>query len=102
MNLQPPFSFLNEMQEKNEPNSVHKRKYFPCFAGILTNCDNCEANYHVSCHVLSPPPPRLCPKCALKTIEPAASIKRNEELGNTVVRKKKKTIIISQTILIIN
>ncbi|XP_043287246.1 uncharacterized protein [Venturia canescens] len=48
--------------------------------GILTNCVNCEANYHVSCHSISPPPPRLCPKCASKLIEPTAVIKKNDEL----------------------
>ncbi|XP_043287245.1 uncharacterized protein [Venturia canescens] len=49
--------------------------------GILTNCVNCEANYHVSCHSISPPPPRLCPKCASKLIEPTAVIKKNDELA---------------------
>ncbi|KAG7198632.1 hypothetical protein KM043_005991 [Ampulex compressa] len=33
--------------------------------GTLTVCENCAANYHVSCHSLSPAPPRICPKCAL-------------------------------------
>lgn len=28
-------------------------------------CENCASNYHVSCHSISPAPPRICPKCAL-------------------------------------
>ncbi|XP_046820723.1 uncharacterized protein LOC124425020 isoform X4 [Vespa crabro] len=32
--------------------------------GTLTVCENCSANYHVSCHSVSPAPPRICPKCA--------------------------------------
>uniref|UniRef100_A0A0C9RXK6 PHF21A_1 protein n=1 Tax=Fopius arisanus TaxID=64838 RepID=A0A0C9RXK6_9HYME len=34
--------------------------------GTLTICDTCSANYHISCHTISPPPPRQCPKCAEK------------------------------------
>ncbi|XP_053999379.1 uncharacterized protein LOC128887468 [Hylaeus anthracinus] len=33
--------------------------------GTLTVCENCASNYHVSCHSISPAPPRICPKCAL-------------------------------------
>ncbi|XP_076759980.1 uncharacterized protein LOC143428753 isoform X2 [Xylocopa sonorina] len=33
--------------------------------GTLTVCENCASNYHVSCHSVSPAPPRICPKCAL-------------------------------------
>ncbi|XP_012278271.1 uncharacterized protein LOC105698532 isoform X2 [Orussus abietinus] len=33
--------------------------------GTLTVCENCSANYHVSCHTTSPAPPRTCPKCSL-------------------------------------
>ncbi|KAI4494419.1 hypothetical protein M0802_008911 [Mischocyttarus mexicanus] len=32
--------------------------------GTLTVCENCSANYHVSCHSVSPAPPGICPKCA--------------------------------------
>ncbi|KAK2587474.1 hypothetical protein KPH14_003178 [Odynerus spinipes] len=32
--------------------------------GTLTVCENCSASYHVSCHSVSPAPPRICPKCA--------------------------------------
>ncbi|KAK9297892.1 hypothetical protein QLX08_008551 [Tetragonisca angustula] len=33
--------------------------------GTLTVCENCASNYHVSCHSVSPAPPRICPKCAV-------------------------------------
>lgn len=32
--------------------------------GTLTVCENCSSSYHVSCHSVSPAPPRICPKCA--------------------------------------
>ncbi|XP_043518049.1 uncharacterized protein LOC122532920 isoform X2 [Frieseomelitta varia] len=33
--------------------------------GTLTVCESCASNYHVSCHSVSPAPPRICPKCAV-------------------------------------
>ncbi|XP_011648375.1 uncharacterized protein LOC105434363 isoform X2 [Pogonomyrmex barbatus] len=45
--------------------------------GSLTTCKNCSSNYHVSCHTQSPPPSRICPKCALAMDE--EDIERDEE-----------------------
>ncbi|XP_015125031.1 uncharacterized protein LOC107046826 [Diachasma alloeum] len=52
--------------------------------GTLTICDTCSANYHISCHTISPPPPRQCPKCVQKKKEEERStpvIKKDEELA---------------------
>ncbi|XP_063986759.1 serine/arginine repetitive matrix protein 1-like isoform X2 [Diachasmimorpha longicaudata] len=51
--------------------------------GTLTMCDTCSANYHISCHTISPPPPRQCPKCVQKKKEEERStpiIKKDDEL----------------------
>ncbi|XP_063986758.1 mucin-2-like isoform X1 [Diachasmimorpha longicaudata] len=52
--------------------------------GTLTMCDTCSANYHISCHTISPPPPRQCPKCVQKKKEEERStpiIKKDDELA---------------------
>lgn len=41
-------------------------------------CKNCSSNYHVSCHIQSPAPPRICPKCALAMDE--EDVERDEEM----------------------
>lgn len=33
--------------------------------GTLTICQQCSSKYHISCHTVSPPPPKICPACAL-------------------------------------
>ncbi|XP_012227676.1 uncharacterized protein [Linepithema humile] len=45
--------------------------------GSLTICKNCSSNYHVSCHIQSPAPPRICPKCAMDEEE---DIEKDEEM----------------------
>lgn len=60
-------------------------------------CENCASNYHVSCHSISPAPPRICPKCALieeeeiedgeegeeEEDERRPPFKKNEEFGKS-------------------
>ncbi|KZC07464.1 PHD finger protein 21A, partial [Dufourea novaeangliae] len=47
--------------------------------GTLTVCENCASNYHVSCHSISPAPPRICPKCALIEVEDIEDVEDGEE-----------------------
>ncbi|XP_015172652.1 PREDICTED: probable serine/threonine-protein kinase DDB_G0282963 isoform X2 [Polistes dominula] len=53
--------------------------------GTLTVCENCSANYHVSCHSVSPAPPRICPKCAF--VEDDEEEEEEEEEEDAVVQE---------------
>nr|XP_031846342.1 uncharacterized protein LOC116432947 [Nomia melanderi] len=58
--------------------------------GTLTVCENCASNYHVSCHSVSPAPPRICPKCALieeEEIEDADDGEEEEDGGRPMFKK---------------
>ncbi|XP_015593393.1 mucin-5AC isoform X4 [Cephus cinctus] len=74
-----PSSLTIERIENDSSVCIHCRN-----PGTLTICDNCSANYHVSCHSVSPAPSRTCPKCAPKCKDredgPAMSCKKDDEL----------------------
>ncbi|XP_015593392.1 uncharacterized protein LOC107266899 isoform X2 [Cephus cinctus] len=76
-----PSSLTIERIENDSSVCIHCRN-----PGTLTICDNCSANYHVSCHSVSPAPSRTCPKCAPKCKDredgPAMSCKKDDELGS--------------------
>lgn len=55
--------------------------------GTLTVCENCASNYHVSCHSVSPAPPRICPKCALIEEEEIDDGDEGEEEGRPSFKK---------------
>ncbi|XP_078048983.1 uncharacterized protein LOC144476195 [Augochlora pura] len=57
--------------------------------GTLTVCENCASNYHVSCHSISPAPPRICPKCALieEEIDDAEDGEEDEDERRPVFKK---------------
>ncbi|XP_076282663.1 uncharacterized protein LOC143210071 [Lasioglossum baleicum] len=58
--------------------------------GTLTICENCASNYHVSCHSISPAPPRICPKCALieeEEIDDAEDGEEDEDERRPVFKK---------------
>lgn len=58
--------------------------------GTLTVCGNCASNYHVSCHSISPAPPRICPKCALmeeEEIEDGEDVDEEEEDSRAPFKK---------------
>lgn len=94
-------------------------KYLSKFGstGTLTVCENCASNYHVSCHSVSPAPPRICPKCALIEEEEIddgdegeeegrPSFKKNEEFGKASLVFRKistcsiKFIVIDKKVLV--
>ncbi|XP_012533947.1 uncharacterized protein LOC105835336 isoform X1 [Monomorium pharaonis] len=64
--------------------------------GSLTTCKNCSSNYHISCHIRSSPPSRICPKCTLAMDEEedtekdeVGEIKEEMEDDNKLLRYKK-------------
>ncbi|XP_020289676.1 cyclin-dependent kinase 12-like isoform X3 [Pseudomyrmex gracilis] len=63
--------------------------------GILTVCKNCSNNYHISCHIRSSAPARICPKCVLTMDEDedvkdeVAEIESQVEEENKLPRCKK-------------
>nr|KAF7429451.1 hypothetical protein H0235_005849 [Vespula pensylvanica] len=59
-----PSSLTIERIENDSIVCIRCRNPGRLHAGTLTVCENCSANYHVSCHSVSPAPPRICPKCA--------------------------------------
>lgn len=72
------------------------RIYLSFFSiGILTVCKNCSNNYHIACHIRSPAPARICPKCVLTMDEDedvkdeVAEIESQVEEENKLPRCKK-------------
>ncbi|XP_066598312.1 serine/arginine repetitive matrix protein 1-like isoform X2 [Prorops nasuta] len=47
--------------------------------GILTVCESCTSNFHVSCHSISPAPSRICPRCVGNVKNERLTCKKDEE-----------------------
>ncbi|XP_066598303.1 uncharacterized protein [Prorops nasuta] len=51
--------------------------------GILTVCESCTSNFHVSCHSISPAPSRICPRCVGNVKNERLTCKKDEEFAAT-------------------